>query len=106
MGLLGAYKGLSLLDASSTPIWHVMDNITDIGYARPGNNYTSPITSSITTDNALATKPWAAHYKTIARVHDVLDRLTEIQHTMAEGDYKKNRCRTSVYPGLLLLAAH
>ncbi|QBQ41690.1 RagB/SusD family nutrient uptake outer membrane protein [Sphingobacterium psychroaquaticum] len=89
MGLLGAYKGLSLLDASSTPIWHVMDNITDIGYARPGNNYTSPITSSITTDNALATKPWAAHYKTIARVHDVLDRLTEIQHTMAEGDYKK-----------------
>ncbi|WP_312696599.1 RagB/SusD family nutrient uptake outer membrane protein [Sphingobacterium mizutaii] len=89
MGLLGAYKGLTLLDASSTPIWHVMDNITDIGYARPGNNYTSPITSSITTDNALATKPWAAHYKTIGRVHDVLDKLGDIKTSMAEADYKK-----------------
>src|SRR5690606_33153847 len=76
-------------DASSTPIWHVMDNITDIGYARPGNNYTSPITSSITTDNALATKPWGAHYKTIGRVHDVLDKLAEIQQTMSEADYKR-----------------
>lgn len=89
MGLLGAYKGLTLLDASSTPIWHVMDNITDIGYARPGNNYTSPITSSITTDNALATKPWSAHYKTISRVHDVLDKLPEIQQTMSPEDYSR-----------------
>lgn len=89
LGLLGAYKSLTLLDASSTPIWHVMDNITDIGYARPGNNYTSPITSSITTDNALATKPWGAHYKTIGRVHDVLDKLAEIQQTMSEADYKR-----------------
>src|SRR5690606_23843019 len=89
LGLLGAYKALTLLDASSTPIWHVMDNITDIGYARPGNNYTSPITSSITTDNALATKPWAAHYKTIGRVHDVLDKLGDIKTSMAEADYKK-----------------
>src|SRR6476661_3732637 len=54
MGLLGAYQSLSVLDASSTPMWHVMDNITDIGYARPGTNYTSPITSALTTDNALA----------------------------------------------------
>src|SRR5690606_6370363 len=55
----------------------------------PGNNYTSPITSSITTDNALATKPWAAHYKTIGRVHDVLDKLADIKTSMAEADYKK-----------------
>jgi len=89
MGLLGAYKALTLLDASSTPIWHVMDNITDIGYARPGNNYTSPITSSITTDNALATKPWAAHYKTIGRVHDVLDKLEGIKSSMSEADYAR-----------------
>jgi hypothetical protein len=55
-----------------------MDNITDIGYARPGINYTSPITSSITTTNALAIKPWEVHYQTIARCHAVLDKLDGI----------------------------
>ncbi|GAA4799064.1 RagB/SusD family nutrient uptake outer membrane protein [Olivibacter ginsenosidimutans] len=89
MGLLGAYKGLTLLDAASTPILHVMDNITDIGYARPGNNYTSPITSSLTTDNALATKPWGVHYKTIARCHTVLDKLEDIKATMPEAAYNQ-----------------
>ena len=79
MGLYAAYKGLTQLDASSTPILHVMDNITDIGYARPGTNYTSPITSSLTTDNQLAVKPWEAHYKTIARCHLVLDNLENIK---------------------------
>lgn len=78
-GLLGAYKALTLLDASSTPFLHVLDNITDIGYARPGNNYTPGITSSYTTDNTLATKPWTAHYKTLARVHLVLDKLPGLQ---------------------------
>lgn len=89
LGLLGAYKGLTLLDAASTPILHVMDNITDIGYARPGNNYTSPITSSLTTDNALATKPWGVHYKTIARCHTVLDKLENIKGTMSEDAYNQ-----------------
>ncbi|MEH6307080.1 RagB/SusD family nutrient uptake outer membrane protein [Olivibacter sp. CPCC 100613] len=89
MGLYGAYKGLTLLDAASTPIWHVMDNITDIGYARPGNNYTSPITSSLTTDNALAIKPWSVHYKTIARCHSVLDNLGGIKAEMAEDAYNQ-----------------
>ncbi|MGJ1205906.1 RagB/SusD family nutrient uptake outer membrane protein [Sphingobacterium lactis] len=89
MGLLAAYKSLTLLDASSTPFWHVTDNVTDIGYARPGNNYTSPITSSITTDNALATKPWAAYFKTIGHVHDVLDRLPDLQASLSDSDYKK-----------------
>lgn len=78
MGLFAAYRNLSTLDAASTPIWHVMDNITDIGYARPGTNYTSPITSSITTTNALTIKPWEIHYKTIARCHAVLDKLDGI----------------------------
>src|SRR5690606_4014952 len=87
MGLYGAYKGLTQLDAASTPILHVMDNITDIGYARPGNNYTSPITSSLTTDNALAIKPWEAHYKTIARCHSVLDNLENIKVEMPEDSY-------------------
>jgi hypothetical protein len=87
MGLYGAYKGLTQLDAASTPILHVMDNITDIGYARPGNNYTSPITSSLTTDNALATKPWEVHYKTIARCHSVLDNLENIKAEMSEDTY-------------------
>ncbi|WP_367914797.1 RagB/SusD family nutrient uptake outer membrane protein [Leadbetterella sp. DM7] len=89
MGLLGAYKGLTLLDAASTPIWHVMDNITDIGYARPGENYTSPITSSLTTTNALAIKPWQVHYKTIARCHSVLDNLESIKSTMQEAAYNQ-----------------
>lgn len=79
MGLFAAYRNLSTMDASNTPIWHVMDNITDIGYARPGTNYTSPITSSITTTNALAIKPWEIHYKTIARCHAVLDKLDGIE---------------------------
>ncbi|WP_134089051.1 RagB/SusD family nutrient uptake outer membrane protein [Olivibacter sp. XZL3] len=89
MGLYGAYKGITQLDAASTPIWHVMDNITDIGYARPGNNYTSPITSSLTTDNALAIKPWGVHYKTIARCHTVLDDLENIRANMTEDTYNQ-----------------
>ena len=89
MGLLGAYKALTLLDAASTPILHVMDNITDIGYARPGVNYTSPITSSLTTTNALSIKPWGAHYKTIARCHSVLDNLESIKPTMSEAAYSQ-----------------
>jgi hypothetical protein len=87
MGLYGAYQSISELDASSTPIWHVMDNITDIGYARPGTNYTSPITSAITTDNALANKPWQVHYRTIARCHTVLDNLSRIKSSMTDAAY-------------------
>src|SRR5690606_10061803 len=30
MGLYGAYRGLTQLDVASTPILHVMDNITDV----------------------------------------------------------------------------
>ena len=87
MGLYTAYKGLSLCDAASTQILHVMDNITDIGYARPGTNYTSPITSSLTTDNALAVKPWEYHYKTIAACHTVLDNLENIKSDIPEDIY-------------------
>jgi tetratricopeptide (TPR) repeat protein len=89
MGLFGAYQNISKLDASSTPIWHVMDNITDIGFARPGNNYTSPITSAITTDNALVNKPWQVHYQTIARVHTVLDNLEKLKASMTEAAYNQ-----------------
>lgn len=89
MGLYGAYQAISQLDASATPIWHVMDNITDIGYARPGNNYTSPITSAITTDNALANKPWQYHYRTIARCHTVLDNLDLLKNSMTDEAYKQ-----------------
>jgi starch-binding outer membrane protein, SusD/RagB family len=89
MGLYGAYQSLSQLDASSTPIWHVMDNITDIGYARPGTNYTSPITSAVTTDNALAVKPWQIHYRSIARCHSVLDNLERLSNSMSEQAYRQ-----------------
>lgn len=89
MGLFGAYQSNVQLDAASTPMWHVMDNITDIGYARPGTNYTSPITSAITTDNALTNKPWQVHYRTIARCHTVLDNLEKLKSTMAEAAYKQ-----------------
>lgn len=87
MGLFGAYQSVSAIDASSTPIWHVMDNITDIGFARPGTNYTSPITSAITTDNPLTNKPWQVHYRTIARCHTVLDNLEKLKNTMTEAAY-------------------
>ena len=87
MGLYGAYQSISKLDAASTPIWHVMDNITDIGFARPGTNYTSPITSAITTDNALTNKPWQVHYQTIARCHTVLDNLEKLKGSMTEAAY-------------------
>lgn len=89
MGLYGAYQSVTELDASSTPIWHVMDNITDIGYTRPGNNYTSPITSAITTDNALANKPWQFHYRTIARCHTVLDNLKKLKSSMTDAAYNQ-----------------
>jgi hypothetical protein len=89
MGLYGAYQAISQLDAASTPIWHVMDNVTDIGYARPGTNYTSPITSAITTDNGLTIKPWQYHYRTIARCHTVLDNLGALKNSMSDASYKK-----------------
>ena len=89
MGLYAAYQSLSELDAANTPIWHVMDNITDIGYARPGTNYTSPITSAITTDNALCTKPWQVHYRSIARCHAVLDNLESIKSSMNDAAYNQ-----------------
>lgn len=89
MGLFGAYQSVTKLDAASTPIWHVMDNITDIGYARPGTNYTSPITSAITTDNALTNKPWQIHYQTIARVHTVLDNLEQLKSSMTDAAYNQ-----------------
>jgi hypothetical protein len=89
MGLFGAYQSISKLDAASTPIWHVMDNVTDIGFARPGTNYTSPITSAITTDNALTNKPWQIHYQTIARCHTVLDNLERLKGSMTEAAYKQ-----------------
>ncbi|MCH5599800.1 RagB/SusD family nutrient uptake outer membrane protein [Niabella ginsengisoli] len=89
MGLFAAYQSISQLDAASTPMWHVMDNITDIGYARPGNNYTSPITSALTTDNALAVKPWQVHYKTIARCHAVLDKLPGLKNEISETVYNQ-----------------
>ncbi|MBZ4191542.1 RagB/SusD family nutrient uptake outer membrane protein [Niabella beijingensis] len=89
MGLFGAYQNISKLDAASTPMWHVMDNITDIGYARPGTNYTSPITSAVTTDNALANKPWQVHYQTIARCHTVLDNLERIKSSMSDDGYNQ-----------------
>src|SRR5699024_7579960 len=84
-----AYRSLGELDAASTPIWHVMDNITDIGYARPGNNYTSSITSALTTDNALAVKPWKYYYKTIARCHSVLDNLDKLRESMGDEKYSQ-----------------
>lgn len=89
MGLYGAYQSNTQLDAASTPMWHVMDNITDIGYARPGTNYTSPITSAITTDNALTNKPWQIHYRTIARCHTVLDNLEKLKGSMADAAYNQ-----------------
>lgn len=89
MGLFGAYQSVSAIDASSTPIWHVMDNVTDIGFARPGTNYTSPITSAITTDNPLTNKPWQVHYRTIARCHTVLDNLEKLKNTMTEAAYSQ-----------------
>src|SRR5690606_21768180 len=89
MGLYGAYKGLTQLDAASTPILHEIDNITDVEYARPCNNCTSPITSSLTTDHTLATKPSGVHYKSLARCHTVLDTLESIRREMSEETYRQ-----------------
>lgn len=89
MGLYEAYQSLTRLDAANTPFLHVMDNITDIGYARPGTNYTSPITSAITTDNALVVKPWEYYYKTIADCHAVLDGLGQLKSSIPDQDYKQ-----------------
>jgi hypothetical protein len=89
MGLYEAYQSLSRLDAASTPFLHITDNITDIGYARPGTNYTSPITSAITTDNALVVKPWEYYYKTIADCHAVLDGLGRLKGSIPDQDYKQ-----------------
>ncbi|MDR2627660.1 MAG: RagB/SusD family nutrient uptake outer membrane protein [Dysgonamonadaceae bacterium] len=79
LGLFGAYKGLSLMTAANTPWILVIDNSTDIGFTRPGNNYTPQLTSSLSADNTLTTKLWEQCYKTIGRVHVVLDQLPNIK---------------------------
>ncbi|MDR1336667.1 MAG: RagB/SusD family nutrient uptake outer membrane protein [Tannerella sp.] len=79
LGLFGAYKGLSLMTAANTPWILVIDNSTDIGFTRPGGNYTPQLTSALSASNTLTTKLWESCYKTIGRVHVVLDKLPNIK---------------------------
>jgi hypothetical protein len=88
LGLFGAYKGLSLMTAAETPWILVIDNSTDIGFTRPGNNYTPQLTSSLAADNTLTSKLWRECYRVIGRVHVVLDKLPNIKGTTADNVYR------------------
>lgn len=63
-GLLGAYKNLTDMDASSTPFPAIQDNATDIGASRINtSNYTDQIRSQISTQNGMVEKLYDKIYR-------------------------------------------
>lgn len=75
-GVFAAYKGLTLIDASSTPFPGIQDNATDIGVSRINvANYNYQQQSKIAIDNSWIKKVYSNIFKTVARANLVLDGM-------------------------------
>ena len=85
-GVFAAYKGLTLIDASSTPFPRIQDN--DIGASRlNAANYNYQQQSKLPTDNAWVEKVYNNIYKTAARANLVLDGIDKVRDLMSEQEY-------------------
>lgn len=75
-GVFATYKGLTLIDASSTPFPGIQDNASDIGASRlNAANYNYQQQSKLPPSNAWVTKVYTQIYKTAARANLVLDGI-------------------------------
>ena len=88
-GVFAAYKGLTLIDASSTPFpAGIQDNASDIGASRlNAANYNYQQQSKLPTDNAWVEKVYNNIYKTAARANLVLDGIDKVRDLMSEQEY-------------------
>ena len=87
-GVFAAYKGLTLIDASSTPFPGIQDNASDIGASRlNAANYNYQQQSKLPTDNAWVEKVYNNIYKTAARANLVLDGIDKVRDLMSEQEY-------------------
>ena len=84
-GVFGTYKGLTLIDAASTPFPGIQDNASDIGASRINiANFTNQQQSKIAIDNAWVQKVYQNIYKTAARANLVLDGMAKLGNIDAE----------------------
>lgn len=87
-GVFATYKGLTLIDASSTPFPGLQDNATDIGAARLNNaNFNYQQQSRIPISSAWVLKVYTNIYKTAARANLVLDGIDNLRDQMDEEEY-------------------
>ena len=86
-GIFAAYKGLSLVTASSTPYIGIQDNLTDIGASRINKSYNYHQRSSVTFDDAYIKKMYQNIFKTAGRVNLVLDNIDVIKNQVSEQDF-------------------
>ena len=90
-GLYATDKGLTLIDASSTPFPGIQDNASDIGASRiNAANYNYQQQSKLPPSNAWVTKVYTQIYKTAARANLVLDGIDNVRELMSE---QKSRAR-------------
>lgn len=87
-GVFATYKGLTLIDASSTPFPGIQDNASDIGASRiNAANYNYQQQSKLPPSNAWVTKVYTQIYKTAARANLVLDGIDNVRELMSEQEY-------------------
>lgn len=84
-GVFGAYKALTLIDASSTPFPGIQDNASDIGASRVNiANYNYQQQSKTAIDNSWVKKVYANIYKTVGRANLVLDGMATLDNITME----------------------
>lgn len=84
-GMNAAYKSLADNIGNSTPLWEVMDNMTDIGVPRRNTAAYRELTSSAATgENTCAVNFFDRMYKTIARTNLTLDGLERVEGATEE----------------------
>ena len=87
-GVFAAYKGLTLIEASSTPFPGIQDNASDIGASRLNSaNYNYQQQSKIPTNNAWVEKVYTYIYKAAARSNLVLDNMDKLRDQMSDTEF-------------------
>jgi len=100
-GVFATYKGLTLIDASSTPFPGIQDNASDIGASRlNAANYNDQQMSKVATTNAWVLKVYTQIFKTVTRAHLVLDNIDNVRDQMKEEEYNTYKAE------LLLIRAY
>lgn len=100
-GVFAAYKGLTLIETSSTPFPGIQDNASDIGASRIANaDYNYQQQSKVQPTNKWVTNVYTQIYKIAARVNLVLDNMDKVRDQMSDQEYGMYRAE------LLLVRAY